>query len=341
MSRSRKRDADDEEAVVGKRRRAAAGAPWLDDESGERSLDEEVRLFAAWARLSGDERRARRALERRVGAVARDLWPRSTCETFGSSASGMDWFESDLDLRVAVREPMTYLSPPRACVELLEALHETEWALRVEARPHARVPIVVFHDSRTGVDVDVAFSEGDDDDDDAAAAPLRRFEPRHPADQRDLMLLLKAWLRERDLDKPFTGGLGSFRCGVLLDDFLKRFHGAPDDFPDGKLLGFLDFCATSFNFHRDSIVLRHGGRTAKVAFGGVDVSRLRRACLGALQGPRALAAWLDVPGLEAGRDAKRAKARALCATVLRGAAIPPPASYEPVAPYEPDLFGRD
>ena len=321
------------DSPVGRKRRRVAAAPWRRDDD-DATLDAEAASFAAWARPSGDERRARRALERRVAAVARGLWPRSTCRCYGSSASGSDWFESDLDLRVEVNEPMTYLSPSRACVELEDALRAAGGATGLEARPHARVPIVCFEDGPTGVSVDVSFADGDDDGD---ASPLKHFSPAH--DQADLMLVLKAWTRGAGLDKPFTGGVGSFRLGVLADSYLRRYHRDPSRYPSGRLAGFPRWCLDSFDLHRDAVVLRHGGRSARVAYGGVDVSRFRRACAAAVAEPT-LSGWIgDVDELARRRGDKRARAARLCQTSLRGAAIPPPPSYAAPEPYEPDLFG--
>ena len=119
-SRSRSRSPRRRRRSPSRRRRSEAAPPWLAGTPYTRpeSLGDEVRRFAAWARPTAEEARARKGLERRVAAEARALWSRSTCEAYGSSSTGADWFLSDLDFRVAVNEPMTFLSPARASEEL-------------------------------------------------------------------------------------------------------------------------------------------------------------------------------------------------------------------------------
>ena len=338
----RSREDDRKRDKKPKRLRAAPPPPpWLAD-GRPADLDAEVRLFAAWARPTHDERRARRLVVKRVEDAARGVWPHATCSVYGSSDTESTWFLSDLDLRVAPNEPMTFLSPSYAVEELAEALRERPALFgRVESRPRARVPIVVLQDRATRVSCDVSFA--DDGGPPVAAAPAHR-------DHGDLMVFLKALLRDRDLDAPFTGGLGSFRTSLLLATYLGR----PD--PDvacsvimtveashrwrttqvGLLRGFLERTAGR----------RGGGLTANlsirgVGYGGVDVGRVRRAFSDAL-GAASLAGMLsDCDGLVALREDSARRAAEACRSAPRGAAIPPPTCYAPLEPAEPDLFGRD
>ena len=191
--RSRRERADEE---GGRKRRRAAPLPpppWLAD-GRPAGLDAEVRLFAAWARPTHDERRARRLVVKRVEDAARAVWPHATCSVYGSSDTESTWFLSDLDLRVAPNEAMTFLSPSYAVEELAEALRERPAVFgRVESRPRARVPIVVLQDRATRVSCDVSFA--DDGGPPVAVAPAHR-------DHGDLLVFLKALLRDRDLAAP-------------------------------------------------------------------------------------------------------------------------------------------
>ena len=137
--------------------------------------------------------RARRLVVKRVEDAARAVWPRATCSVYGSSDTESTWFLSDLDLRVAPNEAMTFLSPSYAVEELAEALRERSALFgRVESRPRARVPIVVLQDRATRVSCDVSFA-----DDGGPRSP-----PRRRTDHGDLMVFLKALLRDRDLAAP-------------------------------------------------------------------------------------------------------------------------------------------
>ena len=191
-SRSRSRSRDRSRRRRSRRERAAPPPPWLTEQP--ESLDAEVRLFAAWARPTHDERRARRLVVKRVEDAARAVWPRATCSVYGSSDTESTWFLSDLDLRVAPNEPMTFLSPSYAVEELAEALRERPAVFgRVESRPRARVPIVVLQDRATRISCDVSFADD--------GGPPVTVAPAH-ADHGDLLVFLKALLRDRDLAAP-------------------------------------------------------------------------------------------------------------------------------------------
>ena len=198
-SRSRSRSRDRSRRRRSRRERADEEGgrkpppPWLAD-GRPADLDAEVRLFAAWARPTHDERRARRLVVKRVEDAARAVWPRATCSVYGSSDTESTWFLSDLDLRVAPNEAMTFLSPSYAVEELAEALRERPAVFgRVESRPRARVPIVVLQDRATRVSCDVSFA--DDGGPPVTVAPAHR-------DHGDLLVFLKALLRDRDLAAP-------------------------------------------------------------------------------------------------------------------------------------------
>jgi len=188
----------------------------------------------------------------------------------------LEWFDSDLDLRLT----RVSSNPARACVEFARYLRSrTDWALCIESRPRARVPIVCFEDARTGVDVDVSFGGEDKSDDTAGGGHWFAN-----CDQRfyDLVLLLKIYLRSRRLDKPFRGGLGSFRLSVLARHFLdtKRQHSSLAD----TLRSFLHF-SLDFDFFRTELLATHPDkrRSLQVTYGNVDVAPLRRASLAALK----------------------------------------------------------
>ena len=85
---------------------------------------------------------------------------------------------------------------------------------------------------------------------------------------------------------------------------------------------------------------RYDGRVDYVRYGGVDV---RRCCLAFHEASMAttLSELLDVAELAALRADRTRRAADVCRRAGGGARIPPPVSYEPLHPAEPDLFGRD
>ena len=97
----------------------------------------------------------------------------------------------------------------------LKKLGKKLWASQltdtVEVRRHAKVPIIAMA-TRLGFDGDIAIAgQNGADTSKYATAQVRRYESF-----AHVVLLLKILLYQTDLDKPFTGGLGSYKLYVLV-----------------------------------------------------------------------------------------------------------------------------
>ena len=106
-------------------------------------------------------------------------------------------------------------------VTALKRLGKKLWASKltdtVEVRRHAKVPIVTCS-TRLGFDGDVAIAgHSGADTSKFASSQVSRYESFAP-----VVLLLKIILNQTDLDKPFTGGLGSYKLYVLVAHHLDQ-----------------------------------------------------------------------------------------------------------------------
>ncbi|CAM9952540.1 unnamed protein product [Pylaiella littoralis] len=99
------------------------------------------------------------------------------------------------------------------------------WVKKFEFRGNAKVPIIAMLDASTGVDCDVGWAgdgEGGDCWEDPADAPgPAHFARMFPGTFRPLTSFLKVFMRQRGLDKPFTGGVGSFKLYALIASHLQ------------------------------------------------------------------------------------------------------------------------
>eukprot|EP00752_Nemacystus_decipiens_P009476 g8472.t1 len=100
--------------------------------------------------------------------------------------------------------------------KLGKLLRKMPWVKKFEFRSRARVPIIAMLDARGGVECDVGWGGGDGLDDPADAPGPAYFADMFPGTFRPLTLFLKVFMRQRGLDKPFTGGLGSFKLYALV-----------------------------------------------------------------------------------------------------------------------------
>jgi len=209
-----------------------------EERSGTYTLHRQLLDFAEYVSLQDVERRARRGILQRLCVVTTSLWHGSTASLCGSAANQLDWIGSDVDVAVCGG---AMGDARRCCYELEEELRHCRWARKIETRPSASVPIVTFLDGKTGVHVDVGFEEPRAT---SSSAVIELVQGVRPADfnaSKALILVLKVYLRQKGLDKPFHGGLGSFKLGALIAYYTTHLFQTPADFGE-VLVGFMRFC---------------------------------------------------------------------------------------------------
>ena len=128
----------------------------------------------------------------------------------------------DLEVSFVTNPPSSMIKAPemdgetrRQVIMSLRSLGRALWKspvmTKVEVRHRAKVPIVTT-DTKLGFEADVAVGGHNGiDTSQFAAAQVKKYRSFSP-----VVLLLKVLLAQQDLDKPFTGGLGSFKLYVLV-----------------------------------------------------------------------------------------------------------------------------
>ncbi len=132
----------------------------------------------------------------------------------------------------------------------------------------ARIPILKIVDADTGVHMDISFNIADGF---CAVKPVKQLVSKYNA-LKPLVLVLKAFLRQRDLNDTHIGGIGSFLLVVMTTAFLqyKRKEGkaALAKATLGEtLLDFFEFYGELFNYRElgisiigDGMLYRKQGR---------------------------------------------------------------------------------
>ena len=224
----------------------------------------------------------------KVRSVAAQLWPRAQVKTFGSFATGLMRPGSDIDLIVTLPPVRTATAMPQApgTLEGRNALPEETWqaslarCLKDQAwvfpetvrQIDALVPIVSFAtrffvsagsandgstQAGTPLRLDVSF-EGGQHNGLATNIFVQRTLAERP-DVKPLTLVLKQFLAERSLDKPYLGGLSSY--GLLL--LVLRFLQSRDEHPSAqdeaennlgaRLVKLLDYYGRVFDTRNNGI----------------------------------------------------------------------------------------
>ena len=80
---------------------------------------------------------------------------------------------------------------------------------------------------------------------------------------RPLLLVIKSFLKSRQLNETYHGGVSSFLLTMLVTAHLQRQYanGRTDDYDLGKhLVDFFEMYGTLFNYEELGISIRNGGK---------------------------------------------------------------------------------
>ncbi|XP_072269467.1 uncharacterized protein [Pyxicephalus adspersus] len=235
----------------------ANGAPWKSKEygAGIQGLHEEIIDFYDFISPRPEEAAMRQEVVNRIQRVIKDLWSSAEIQVFGSFSTGLYLPTSDLDLVVFGKWDH---SP----------LQQLEQALRKQniAEPHslkvldkATVPIIKLRDRETEVKVDISFNVGTGV---KAAQFIKECIQEYPL-LPYLILVLKQFLFQRDLNEVFTGGISSYSLILMAISFL-QLHPRMEARKTSENLGvllveFFELYGRKFNYLKSGIRIRNGG----------------------------------------------------------------------------------
>lgn len=127
----------------------------------------------------------------------------------------------------------------------------------------AKVPIIKFQESKTGVMVDVSFEVKSALE---TTELVKGYVKRYPM-LKPLTLVVKYYLKQRYLNETWTGGIGSYTLVVMILSYLQMKTpsggrhpkpGAGEDLST-LLLGFLQFYGAEFDYFENVISVIKGG----------------------------------------------------------------------------------
>lgn len=224
--------------------------PWLTNRctgSPFLRLHEEILAVVDFVGLTEAERAMRSGLiDQLRRAVASEFGPKAEMRIFGSFVTNLSLYDSDVDIVVTDVDTDSVVE---SLGQLKQRLSEDGLlASRWELISNTKVPILKFR-SPCGVWVDICINESA-----AGTDFMRRNLAKRPA-MRPMIILLKLFLRQRQLQNTYTGGVGSFLlfC-MVLSFFQRRVSNSMCEAPTGELsLGhllyeFLRLWAVDFNY---------------------------------------------------------------------------------------------
>ncbi|KAK2913914.1 hypothetical protein Q8A67_002313 [Cirrhinus molitorella] len=233
------------------------GTPWKTRNytEGIVGLHEEIKDFYDYISPRPEEEHMRLEVVARIHRVIKDLWPNAEVQVFGSFSTGLYLPTSDIDLVVFGH----WESLPLWTLE--EALRKRKIADEnsVKVLDKATVPIIKLTDLHTEVKVDISFNVQNGV---KAANLIKDFKQQFPV-LPYLVLVLKQFLLQRELNEVFTGGIGSYSLFLMVVSFL-QLHYREDACGSNPNLGvllieFFELYGRHFNYLKTGIRIKDGG----------------------------------------------------------------------------------
>lgn len=173
---------------------------------------------------------------------------------FGSCATGLNLPKSDIDLLVYHPEVKEITMINKLSNQLLRS----GICKSIEALKHTKVPIIKLVDKKSGINLDISFNRTNG----VYCVKLVKYLQKKYPELRPLILVLKAFLKSRQLNETYHGGVGSFLLTMLVTSYLQRQYkqGNTDKIDLGRhLLEFFHLYGMVFNYDQVGISIRKEG----------------------------------------------------------------------------------
>lgn len=244
-----------EQRLVGK----YSGCPWRVPNfrygRGVIGLHEEIDHFYEHMVPTRIEHEIRKHVVSRIESVVLSLWPSACVEVFGSFRTGLYLPTSDIDLVVIGRWEKL---PLRTLETELTARGIAE-PISIRVLDKASVPIIKLTDRESQVKVDISFNMQSG----VQSAEFIKDTKRKFPVLAKLVLVLKQFLLQRDLNEVFTGGISSYSLILMCISFL-QLHPRQNVYENANLgvllLEFLELYGRKFNYMKTGISVKNNGR---------------------------------------------------------------------------------
>uniref|UniRef100_UPI00398E8E40 terminal nucleotidyltransferase 4A isoform X5 n=1 Tax=Pristiophorus japonicus TaxID=55135 RepID=UPI00398E8E40 len=234
-----------------------SGTPWktMKYNVGVTGLHEEIMDFYNFMSPRPEEETMRKEVVKRIESVIKELWPAADVQIFGSFSTGLYLPTSDIDLVVFGK----WKNPPLQLLEQALRRRNIAEPYSIKVLDKATVPIIKLTDQETEVKVDISFNV---ETGVKAAQFIKDFIKGYPV-LPYLILVLKQFLLQRDLNEVFTGGISSYSLILMAISFL-QLHPRIDARRPSVNLGvllveFFELYGRHFNYLKTGIRIRSGG----------------------------------------------------------------------------------
>lgn len=197
--------------------------PWIKDHDHSKQkeiadwLTMEMKDFVNYILPSRREIETRNHVVMQLKQQVAQFWPGTEVHVFGLYATDLYLPGSDIDMVVvSLAGDLEHRS---RLYQLSSFLRNRKLAKNIEVIAKAKVPIIKFVDPRSDIHIDVSFERTNGI---IAAKKIRRWLASTPG-LRELVLIVKQFLRSRKLNNVHVGGLGGYLTIIMCYHFL-RMH---------------------------------------------------------------------------------------------------------------------
>jgi non-canonical poly(A) RNA polymerase PAPD5/7 len=236
--------------------------PWLSDNTLSREgsqdlhgfLHNEILDYCKWIEPSPEDKASRQSLVKKIKRVVKESYPDAVVMVFGSCATGLNLPNSDIDLLVYYPEVKELSMLNKLCNTLVKQID----VMSIEALKHTKVPLIKLQEKHSKINVDISFNRTNG----IYCVKLVKFLMKKYPELRPLILILKAFLKSRELNETYHGGVGSFLLTMLVTSYLQRHYklGGTDKKDLGfHLIEFFNLYGNLFNYDQVGISIRKEG----------------------------------------------------------------------------------
>ncbi|CDW89037.1 poly rna polymerase [Stylonychia lemnae] len=233
--------------------------PWLTDDTlkirdAQIFLHNEMLDFMRYFERTDQDHELRRKVVGKISNIIKECYPESQVMIFGSCATGLDLPNSDVDMLVYYPDQREQTMINR----LSGALMKQKICKSLEPIKHAKVPIIKLQEKETLCNVDISFNRTNGV---YCVKLVKNLMLKYP-ELKPLMIVIKAFLKCRNLNETYSGGVSSFLLTMMVTSYLQICYkkGNTDKTDLGKhLIDFFELYGTKFNYEEIGISIRGEG----------------------------------------------------------------------------------